>query len=132
VASRSASPSRAWVIACVCALAQFTVLPASGQPAGKPQLGDVFACAGQRAGHYCRLLRPAAVGKPAGKLTAGMIVAAAGSLAQLVNLVIAGQAVRLPPRGGIAWVCSWRIDQGATSPGLALPAKAEAAQTWRF
>jgi hypothetical protein len=36
-----------------------------------------------------------------------MIVAAIGSLAQLINLIIFGQAVRLPPPGGIARFPGW-------------------------
>jgi hypothetical protein len=48
-----------------------------------------------------------------------MIVAAPRPLAQLINLVVLGQAVRLPPLAGVARVCSWRIVQCLTSPVLA-------------
>jgi hypothetical protein len=60
--------------------------------------------------------RLAPLAQPAGKLAAGVIVAATGPPAQLVNLVVPGQAVRLPPLSGVAWVCSWRTGQRMTSP----------------
>ncbi len=95
------------VIARVCALAQFIELTALSQPAGQPQLSDVFSGIGQRANHCDRLMYLAPLSKPAGKLTPGMIVATLGAAAQLINFVVLGQAIRLPPLGRVAWVCSW-------------------------
>jgi hypothetical protein len=40
-----------------------------------------------------------------------MIVAAPGPPAQLIHLIVPGQAVRLPPPGGVARVRSGRIVQ---------------------
>jgi hypothetical protein len=44
-----------------------------------------------------------------------MIVAAVGSLAQLINLTVLGQAIRLPSPGGIARFPGWQICQSMTS-----------------
>ena len=103
------------VIARVCALAQFVELAALSQPAGKPQLSDVFSGIGQRADHCDRLTCLVPLSQPAGKLTPGMIVATFGPVAQLINLVVICQAIRLPPLGRVAWVCSWRLGQCPTS-----------------
>jgi hypothetical protein len=52
---------------------------------------------------------PGRVSQPA--LPTGMIVAAHSPPAQLINPIVGGQAVRLPPPGSVAWVCSRRIVQ---------------------
>jgi hypothetical protein len=59
------------------------------------------------------LLAP--VSQPAGELPPGMIVATFGAAAQLINFVVLGQAIRLPPLRRVVWICSWRIGQCLTS-----------------
>jgi len=83
------------------ALAQLTGLIALSQPASQPKLGDVVSGIGQRADQR------APITKPRGKLPPGMIVATVGTLAQLINLIALGQAVRLPPPVGIARIRGW-------------------------
>ena len=103
------------VIASVDALAKLTGLIALGQPAGQPKLGDVLPGICQRADQSDSLLWQAALTNPVGKLLPRMIVAAVGSVAQLINLTILGQAVRLPPPGGIALFLGWQICQSMAS-----------------
>jgi hypothetical protein len=95
------------VIASAGALAKLTGLIALGQPAGKPKLGDVLPGICQRADQRDSLPWSAALTHPAGKLLPRMIVAGVGSLAQLINLTVLGQAVRLPPPGRIARFPGW-------------------------
>jgi len=45
--------------------------------------------------------------QPAGQLVQGVVIAGAGALAQLISLIVLGQAVRLPPPGGIARFLGW-------------------------
>ena len=95
------------VIASVGALAKLTGLITLGQPAGQPKLGDVLPGISQRADQRGSLLWSAVLTHPAGKLLPRMIVAAVGSPAQLINLTVLGQAVRLPPPGGVARIFGW-------------------------
>jgi hypothetical protein len=88
-------------IAGVRSLPQLSGLTALSQPAGQPELGHVLTGIGQWADHGRGLRGPAPVTKPAGQLPAGMIIAPVGPLAQLLSLVVLGQAVGLPPLGGI-------------------------------
>ena len=91
-------------------LAGWLADPGLGFPDRGGGPGDVFSGIGQRADHCDRLTCLAPLSKPAGKLTPGMIVAALGPAAQLINLVVLCQAIRLPPlvdaRGGLRLIAS--------------------------